>query len=283
MGFIISIPTPLEYFESLVTSDDEFPLIETAISLAQDEYPDLDVQQVLSQIDQMQLRLQRRVAQDASALQRLRAVNEFFFRDLGFSGNLNNYYDPDNSFIHLVLKSRRAIPITLALIWLELAQSVKLKAFGIGFPGHFMVSVIMPNGQVVIDPMDGQSLGREELSERLMPYLDNKSTDRTEETFLRELIKRAVPREIIARMLRNLKEIHLSQEDWIRLLPVHDRLLTLLPELWTEYRDRGLTHAELGHADLALDDLNTYITNVIDSHDHIAMIARMEELKSDAR
>ena len=103
-------------------------------------------------------------------MQRLRTLNQFFFRDLSFGGNLNDYYDPDNSYLHAVLRTRRGIPITLAVIWLELAAGLGLQAKGVAFPGHFMLKVTLPKGQVIIDPFTGQSLSREELSQRLEPY-----------------------------------------------------------------------------------------------------------------
>ncbi len=88
--------------------------------------PELDVQQLLGDVDQLQARVQRRLPADASALQRLRTLNQFFFSDLGFAGNLNNYYDPDNSYLNAVLRTRRGIPISLAVLWLELAQGLGL-------------------------------------------------------------------------------------------------------------------------------------------------------------
>src|SRR6188768_726238 len=166
----LSTPTPLEYFSSLVQSDDHFPLLEAAASLAQDEYPDLDVQQVLGDIDQLLARLKRRLPADAAPLQRLRLLNQFFFHDLSFGGNVNNYYDPDNSYLNAVLRTRVGIPISLAVLWMELAQGLNLQTRGISFPGHFLVKVNLPRGQVVIDPFVGQSLSREELSERLAPF-----------------------------------------------------------------------------------------------------------------
>ena len=139
MQLNLSLPSPLQYFSTLVQSDSHFPLLEAAVSLAQDEYPDLDVQQVLGDVDQLLARLKRRLPADASALQRLRALNQFFFRDLRFGGNVNDYYDPDNSYLNAVLRTRRGIPISLAVLWLELAVGMELNARGIAFPGHFMV------------------------------------------------------------------------------------------------------------------------------------------------
>ena len=104
-------PSPLEYFRALVQSDDHFPLLEAAVSLAQDEYAELDVQQVLGDVDQLLARVKRRLPADAAPLQRLRILNQFFFRDLSFGGNINDYYDPDNSYLNAVLRTRRGIPI----------------------------------------------------------------------------------------------------------------------------------------------------------------------------
>jgi regulator of sirC expression with transglutaminase-like and TPR domain len=260
-------PTPLEYFGALVQSDEEFPLLEAACSVALDEYPELDVQQVLGDVDQLLARLKRRLPADAAALQRLRALNQFFFRDLNFGGNVNDYCDPDNSYLHVVLRTRRGNQIALAVLWIELAQGLGLHARGVCFPGHFMVKVNLPKGQVVIDPFTGQSLSREELEERLEPYKRRSGLVDEFEVPLGLYLQAAPPRDIVARMLRNLKEIHQAQEDWQRLICVEDRLLVLLPEAWAEYRDRGLAHAEQGHTQLAVVDLETYLVHAQDALD----------------
>src|SRR4029450_8210176 len=166
----LNAPTPLEYFSSLAQSAVHFPLLGAAGGVAQDEYPDLDVQQVLGDVDQLLARLKRRLPADAAPLQRLRALNRFFFRDLSLGGNVNDYCDPDNSYLNVVLRTRRGNQISLAVLWIELAQGLGLHARGVCFPGHFMVKVNLPKGQVVIDPFTGQSLSREELTERLEPY-----------------------------------------------------------------------------------------------------------------
>ena len=274
-----SVPTPLEYFAALVQSDADFPLLEAAISLAQDEYPELDVQQVLGEVDQLLARLKRRVPVDAAPLQKLRAVNQFFFRDLSFRGNVNNYYDPDNSYLNAVLRTRCAIPISLAVVWLELAQGMGLAARGVGFPGHFMVKVNLPKGQVVIDPLDGQSLSREQLAERLEPFRRRSGLVDEFEVPLGLYLQATPPREIVARMLRNLKEIHRTQQDWQRAVAVQDRLIVLLPQAWAEYRDRGFAHAELGHVAQAVEDLEAYLVNIEQGLDIDAVAARVAALR----
>ncbi|MGH6626952.1 MAG: SirB1 family protein [Burkholderiaceae bacterium] len=279
MQFSFSAPTPLEYFASLVQSDEQFPLLEAAASLAQDEYPELDVQQVLGDVDQLLARVKRRLPADAPPLQRLRVLNQFFFRDLSFGGNVNDYYDPDNSYLNAVLRTRRGIPISLAVLWMELAQGLGLYARGVGFPGHFMVKVNLPKGQVVIDPFNGHSLSREELAERLEPYKRRSGLVDEFEVPLGLYLQAAPSRDIIARMLRSLKEIHKTQQDWERLLAVQERLVVLLSEAWGEYRDRGLAHAELGHTAQAVADLETYLVHAEDGLDIDAIAERVAELR----
>jgi regulator of sirC expression with transglutaminase-like and TPR domain len=279
MRLNFDVPSPLAYFSSLVQSDEHFPLLEAAICLAQDEYPDLDVQQVLGDVDQLLARLKRRLPSDAPALQRLRLLNQFFFRDLSFGGNLNDYYDPDNSYINAVLKTRRGIPITLAVLWLELASGLGLQADGVAFPGHFMVKVNLPKGQVVMDPFTGQSLSREELSERLEPLRHRSGLVDDFEVPMGLYLQAAAPREIIARMLRNLKEIHQSQQDWARLIAVLDRMLLVNPKSWPDYRDRGLARAAQGQPRRALSDLETYLAHAFDALDRQAILERVAEIR----
>jgi regulator of sirC expression with transglutaminase-like and TPR domain len=279
MNLSFDPPSALEYFASLVDSDGDFALFESAVSLGQDEYPDMDVQTVLGEVDQLLARVRRRLAADAGPVQKLRILNQFFFHDLGFAGNHNDYYDPDNSFIHIVLHTRRGIPITLAVLWMELAQGLGLAARGVNFPGHFLVKVNLPMGQVVLDPMSGKSLSREELSERLEPYRQRHGLLDELEAPLGLYLQTAPSREIIARMLRNLKEIHKSQSDWQRLLAVQERLVVLLPENWTEYRDRGVAHAQLGHTEQALADLECYLVHADDQVNLDAIVDWVEALR----
>ncbi len=237
-------------------------MFEAAVCIAQDEYPDLDVQSVLDEVDQMLARVRRRLAPDSAPLQKLRILNQYFFKDLDFGGNVNDFYDPENSFVHMMLRSRRGIPISLAVLWMELAQGLGLSVRGVGFPGHFLVKINLPLGQAVLDPMNGHSLSREELVERLEPYRKRSGLAADQEMPLALYLQTTPYREIIARMLRNLKEIYTAEQDWQRLLAVQERLVVLLPEAWSEYRDRGLAHAELGHAQNAVADLECYLVHV---------------------
>jgi regulator of sirC expression with transglutaminase-like and TPR domain len=279
MNLDFSTPTPLLYFASLVQSDEHFPLLEAAASIGQDEDPELDVEQVLGDVDHLLAKLRRRLPKEASTVERLRLLCQFFYKDLGFGGNVNDYYDPANSLLHSVLRKRAGIPISLAILWLELAQSIGLPAQGVGFPGHFLIKLNLPQGQVVIDPFTGQSLSREDLQERLEPFTQRYGLLDEFEAPLGLYLQAATPREIVARVLRNLKEIYQAQEDWPRLLACLNRLVVLLPEAWSEQRDRGLVHAELGDREQAALDLQSYLTHVDDAPDLEFMTQRLHDLR----
>ncbi len=272
-------PTALQYFATLVADDASLSALEAAISVAQDAYPQLDVQDTLAQVDELAERLRKRLAADASPLQRLRLLNRYFFQELGFAGNVNDYYDPRNSYLPDVLRTRRGIPITLALLYVEVATQVGLEAAGISFPGHFLVKLHMPRGEVVIDPFTGQSLSREELDERLLPYRRQRGLTGDFEAPLGLFLQGAPPRDVIARLLHNLKEIHRTAEDWPRLLPVLERLVILLPDAWGERRDRGLALAELGDFPAAISDIACYLEHCPAADDAAALQRRLDELR----
>lgn len=272
-------PTALEYFAALVADDASLSVLEAAVAVAQDDAPELDTQAVLAEVDALAARLARRIPADAAPMQRLRLLNHYFFDELGFAGNVNDYYDRRNSYLPDVLRTRRGIPITLALLYVELATQVGLDASGVSFPGHFLVAVRVQTsgraGEVVIDPFDGRSLSREDLEERLLPYRRARGAVAGDDLPLALFMQRAEPRAVIARLLRNLKEIHRGARDWQRLMAVLDRLVILLPDVWVERRDRGLTWAELGRTDQAAADVASYLEHVPQAADAPALRRRL--------
>ncbi len=277
-------PTALSYFSTLVADDASIPLTEAALSIAQIDGSPLDVLAVLAEIDGLAARLVRRIPSDAASLHKLRLLNRYFFQELGFGGNLNNYYDPANSYLPHVLASRRGIPISLAVLYIELANQIGLSARGISFPGHFLVKMRVQGGsqagEVVIDPLNGHSLSREQLDEMLLPYKKSHGLVDDFDMPLGLFLQEAAPRDVIARMLRNLKEIHRSDEDWPRLLAVMHRLVILLPDAGEERRDRGLAWAELGQFEAAAQDLADYLARRPDAPDRDVIAERLSELRA---
>ncbi|SAL47602.1 transglutaminase [Caballeronia sordidicola] len=267
----------LDYFTSLVAEDDSLPLTEAALSLAQDAYPDLDLQGVLAEIDELVLRVRRRMPDDADIKQKVGVLNRFFFRELGFTSNLNDYYDPDNSHLNIVLKRRRGIPISLAVIYLEMSEQLGIPVRGVSFPQHFLLRVTTPEGDVMLDPTTGHSLSESAMVEMLEPYVQR--VGESISSALRVLLQPATRREIIGRMLRNLKSIYLQTERWQRLLAVQQRLVILMPGSIEEVRDRGFAYARLDYLRPAMEDLRRYLDDRPDAEDATVVETELHELR----
>ena len=272
---------PLDYFAALVQQDDAIPLFEAALSIAQDEDPALDLTACMVELDKLAIQLKRRLPSDVGQIPKLRLLNQFFYQELGFAGNVNDYYDPNNSYLHKVLLSRRGIPISLAVIYMELAQQVGLNVRGISFPGHFLMKLSVKNGDIILDPFNGASLSREELEERLEPYFlqpqDSASLP------MASLLEDAQPRVILVRMLHNLKALYAEHPRWQQFLNVQQRLVVLLPDEISERRDRGLAFANLDCPQAALQDLEAYLVRCPDASDAELLRDRLSDLRAATR
>jgi regulator of sirC expression with transglutaminase-like and TPR domain len=277
------VPSPLQYFATLVARDEAFPLTEAAACLAQDEQPGLDLQQVLADIDALALRLRQRLPDDAGAEHRLHLLRRFFWGELGFAGNVNDYYRPGNSYLDEVLRTRRGIPISLAVLVMEIAGQSGLRLHGIGFPGHFLLGLRLPGGDVVLDPLSGRSLTAEALEEMLLPFRAASIARGEPQLPLSAWLAPATPRAILSRMLHNLREIHRAQGELTRLLAVHERLVVLQPEEPALRRDRGLCLAELGRAAPAIRDLHDYLAARPAAGDREMVMRRLADLRADGR
>jgi regulator of sirC expression with transglutaminase-like and TPR domain len=275
-----STPSALEYFDALVADDAQFPLLEAAIAIAQDETPGLDVEAVLADVDALALRLKNRLAPDAPVLHKLRVLNRYFFEELGFAGNVNDYHDPANSYVPDVLARRRGIPITLALLYMEIAGHVGLRAEGVSFPGHFLVKMRLPQGEVIIDPFTGQSLSRSDLEERLDLVRQASAMRDAFDVPLGLFLQAAGPRDIIGRMLRNLRQIHQGRGDVQRLLAVLDRQVVLEPQDWDTYRLRGDVLDGMGRTEEAAFDWGLYLEHTPDAADADSLRRRILAARS---
>lgn len=222
--------TPIDYFRTLVADTDHFPLLEAAAAIAHDEHPTLDLQSVLSAVDLLGKELADRCRETSTEIRRLQNAVAFFYREQRFAGNIENYYDPANSYIHRVLETRRGIPITLTVIFIELARHVGLDAGGVSFPGHFMIRVNLHEGPVMLDPFTGRSLGLKSLRERLAAAGATQSSTAEQSVSIERLLRPATPVAILLRMLRNLREIHLQQGNTEAFERVIERMRILDPE-----------------------------------------------------
>ncbi len=231
------------------------PLAEAALAIAEEEYPGLSAPEYLRRLDALAAGVQARLGGRADAASKLRAVRAVLFDEGGFRGNADQYYDPRNSFLNEVLDRRLGIPITLSILYIEVAARVGLRVDGVGFPGHFLVKHVAGEREIFIDP----SHGGEVLSG------DDCAARYRASSPLRELDPRALdgvtPRQILGRMLHNLKKIYVETGDDVRALWVVDRLLMLSPSDAGERRDRGLVEARLGGSTAALADLEAYLAS----------------------
>lgn len=233
MSYQLPQVNSLAYFESLVSSEQSFPLLEAAACLVHVEDDAADVEAVLEEMDHLVSLLAKRTRPDMDTLERIRVVNHFFFDECRFTGNVNHYDDPQNSFLSQVIRTRRGIPVSLAVIWLELAQSVGLDAHGVNFPGHFLVKVNLPHprgAKLVIDPFSGHVLAREDLLVRLVNWMPGTQIDAHSAAVdhaLSQCLGDANPKDIVARMLRNLEEIYRRIDSPASLKAVEDRQAVL--------------------------------------------------------
>jgi regulator of sirC expression with transglutaminase-like and TPR domain len=270
-----------DYFVSLVQDDAHIPLFEAALFIAQDDENPLDLSACLTDIDKFAMRLKRRLHSDIAPIPKLRLLNNFFYQELGFSGNFNDYYNPDNSYLHKVLSTRRGIPISLAIIYMELAQQIGLDVKGISFPGHFLMKLSIKTGDIILDPFNGASLSREEIEERLEPYFINGRNP--EDPPLASYLANATERSILARMLRNLKAVYAEQPHWKEFLNVQQKLVILLPGEIEERRDRGLAYANLDCPNAALQDIEAYLAQCPQATDAEILRMRLPELRAASR
>ncbi len=237
--------------------DEEIPLLWAALVIARDEYPDLDLSACENQIAEFSARMRLGQLPDTDPVKAVRALNDLMFDELGFTGNQQDYYDPRNSYLNDVLQRRLGIPISLAVIQLDIAQRVGLPMRGVSFPGHFLVSLPVDGGLLVLDPYHrGRSVDASELKLRAKPHIGDKEL---KDDQLTQLLAPASNRAILTRMLRNLKALYAEKEDWERALRCTDRLLTLDPEQPQEIRDRGLLYLRVGHYSAARADLKRFL------------------------
>jgi regulator of sirC expression with transglutaminase-like and TPR domain len=209
----------LKYFQLLCQDPNKIPLTEAAIEIGRIDDPKLDAASVQEKIDRLSMELAKKCRDQSTEIGRLQALIAFVYRDRHFGGNHANYYDPSNSFLHRVLQTQQGIPITLNVLLLELASSIGLEAWGLGFPGHFLTQFKTHQGLVIIDPFTGRSLGVDELKERAGPASDS----------LNWMIQAASSRQTLIRMLNNLRKIY-EVTDRNKLIEVLERLVILQPD-----------------------------------------------------
>jgi len=269
----------LEHFAEIV-SRDQFNLAEASFMLAQDIYPGIDIAAYLGQLDDIAAAIKKRIAGDAFAEQKVIALNYYLFNEMRFFGNVDDYYDPRNSYLNQVMERRIGIPITLSILYLEVGKRLGLNLKGISFPGHFLVKLAVKRGQLVLDPfIGGEAQSEADLRARLAQVLPS---GKAEELQLDQYLEPATPRQIIARVLRNLKSIYMQTGKLEQALSVMQRMLLVMPESAEELRDRGLVYHQLECFRPALSDLQNYLRRKPEAPDAAQIHGKVVELRQAA-
>jgi regulator of sirC expression with transglutaminase-like and TPR domain len=240
-------------FAALIERD-PLPLDEAALAVALEEYPSLEVEEYLVRLDALGERVRRLAPPPIRAASTLSALRRVLHEEEGFRGNEKDYYDPRNSFLNEVLDRKLGIPISLSVVWIEVARRAGLEMQGVGFPGHFLVKYASPTGpEVFVDAFNGgEMLSAEECVARYRARSGGRDLDR-------RYLAGLAPRQILSRMLQNLKRIYVERRDDVRAFAVLDRILLLSPAQLEALRDRGLVAARLGGGAAAAQDLEAYL------------------------
>jgi len=254
-------------------------LARIALTIARLEYPDMEPARWLRRIDAIADEIRARLPAGARKEERVAAINQYLFADMCYSDDSENYQDPRNSCLNAVLERRLGIPLTLSLLYIEIAQRLGLDAHCLSFPGHFLVQINYDEARaLVLDPINhGKVLAESDLRQLLAEvrgHADDPSID------LRELLVPASRREILLRMLRNLKKIYVEAGNIDKAIASLSLVLITEPNAAVEMRERGLLYREIEAYRAALADLSSYLKLKPDAEDSEVVRHLVVELRA---
>lgn len=260
------IPELTDAFAALVgqdLEDERIDLVRAALTIARTEYPDLDIEKYVSCVDALARRVGARIPDAGDATQTIAALNHVLFEEEGFRGNRDNYYDPRNSFLNDVLERKLGIPISLAVVYMEVARRVGFPLFGVGMPGHFLLKHYDVEGrQVLIDCFEGgHILSDRDCQQRLDEIYSGQLP--LQPDFLMAVSRR----QILTRVLNNLKTVYLSTRSFKKALPLVDLVLVIYPRSPEDVKQRALLRYSLGLMRGAAEDLEQYLKMSPDASD----------------
>ncbi len=242
------------FAEAVQRGSEQVDLARAALLIAKEEYPSLDEQACLTQLDQMAERVSQRLEAERLAKQVIAALNAHLFDELGFRGNAQDYYDPRNSFLNDVLERRVGIPITLSLVYMEVARRLDFDVQGVGMPGHFLVKHSELDREYFIDPYHKGAILTEADCEARLAQVYQRPV-KFESAFLTTVDSK----QVLVRMLNNLKHVYLSQSAWDKALAAVERALLVSPKDATLHKEKGLLNLQVRQVYTAIADLNTYL------------------------
>jgi regulator of sirC expression with transglutaminase-like and TPR domain len=259
--------------------EEQIDLAEAALLIAKNANQGLDVGRYLAMIDGLADALSARLSESSTAPERILALNRFLFEEQGFGPNVDDYYDVRNSFLNEVLDRKVGIPISLSIVYMEVGRRIGLELHGVSFPGRFLVKCKLSEGTVILDPFGGGgSLSLHDLQQRLRDAQGGEVS----RAIVASMLVSASKKEILARMLRNLKGIYLEKRDHQQALSLMEWIIALNPTDASQVRDRGLIYLRLECFRAALEDLQRYLALAPDADDVVEVRERVVELHQAA-
>jgi regulator of sirC expression with transglutaminase-like and TPR domain len=243
-------------FADIAAHDESvFPLDRAALAIALEEYPEIQMEHYLRRLDTLAARCEVLTGQNPTSANILEALNETLFVQEGLAGNTEDYYDPANSYLNRVLDTKRGIPISLSVIYIEVARRLGLTIAGVGFPGHFLVKHVEHGQEMIIDPFNqGRVLTLSQCQELLDRVYGGSIA--VQPAYLQSMTQKG----IVTRMLFNLKGIYYQKDDYQKAISIVERILILNPGIPSEIRDRGLLYMQTSLFAKALADLEYYMS-----------------------
>lgn len=263
-------------FAELMATSGDIDLARAALLVAEEEYPQLTAEPYLQRLDLFAERVKDRLADETAAPVLLGEISKVLFDEENFRGNTDAYYDPRNSFLNDVLDRKLGIPITLSIVYLEVGWRLNLHLEGVNFPGHFLVRYQGEALRLLVDPFQHGEIRFEDEAQELLDRVYG-GTVKLQETYLRPAAKR----DILARLLSNLKTIYLNTRDDERAQAAVERLLLIRPDAMEEVRDRGMILARRGFIDEAIADLEQYLEAEPGAPDAARVRMLIEELEKE--
>ncbi|HKG21941.1 MAG TPA: tetratricopeptide repeat protein [Blastocatellia bacterium] len=262
-------------FREIVSGeDDEINLAEAALLIAAEEYPRLDVALYLEKLDRFGDLARERSGEARDVYDMINAINNTLFEDLGFRGNRKNYYDPRNSFLNGVIDLRLGIPITLTVVYIEVARRIGFPVQGVGMPGHFIARHSRNGEDIFIDPFnEGRLLGELGCAELL------NETSGGQVQLQPSHLAAVTNKQILSRMLANLLGIYAGSNDYNRALAATERILLITPDSPPHVRDRGLLLAAIGKTQSGLDELERYLNILPDAADAESVREQIKKIR----
>ena len=243
-----------EEFRRLIRGDEGVDLVRVNLEIARDAYPDLDGADVLSQVDALAGRVRDRCSPDGGARYLIGQINWVMFVEEGFKGNVDDYFDPRNSYLNEVLDRKLGLPITLSVLYAAVAARAGLALGCVNLPMHFALKVMGRDDPIFVDPFhEGRMLDLPDC-ERFLSELAGRDVRLSAEEFIS-----CDPSVTVARMLRNLKGLYLERKDFASALPVVRRLAALRRDDLLEQRDWGMVSLQADRPGEALDPLGRYV------------------------